>query len=67
MKYLSQSLRLNNNNITDLCDLQRPVSHFLAEPSQLAWLDLAFNKISHIDQVKFPSPWLVRMFARKVA
>ncbi|TMS07298.1 Leucine-rich repeat-containing protein 51 [Larimichthys crocea] len=51
MKYLSRSLRLNNNNITDLCDLQRPVSHFLAEPSQLAWLDLAFNKISHIDQV----------------
>ncbi|TKS81156.1 Leucine-rich repeat-containing protein 51 [Collichthys lucidus] len=50
MKYLSRSLRLSNNNITDLCDLQRPVSHFLAEPSQLAWLDLSFNKISHIDQ-----------------
>ncbi|XP_035536395.1 leucine rich repeat containing 51 [Morone saxatilis] len=51
MKYLSRSLRLNNNNITDLSDLQKPVSHFLAEPSQLAWLDLSFNEISHIDQV----------------
>lgn len=51
MKYLSHSLRLNNNNITDLHDLQKPVCHFLAEPSQLAWLDLSFNKISHIDKV----------------
>ncbi|XP_078102489.1 leucine-rich repeat-containing protein 51 isoform X2 [Sander vitreus] len=50
-KYLSCSLRLNNNNISDLHDLQKTVSHFLAEPSQLAWLDLSFNKISHIDQV----------------
>ncbi|XP_037631429.1 leucine rich repeat containing 51 isoform X2 [Sebastes umbrosus] len=50
MKYLSCSLRLNNNNITDLHDLQKTVCHFLAEPSQLAWLDLSFNNISHIDQ-----------------
>ncbi|KAM6932626.1 leucine-rich repeat-containing protein 51 [Lycodopsis pacificus] len=50
-KYRSCSLRLNNNNITDLHDLQRTVNHFLAEPSQLAWLDLSFNNISHIDQV----------------
>lgn len=51
MKYSSRSLRLNNNNITDLHDLHKPVHHFLAEPSQLAWLDLSFNKISHIDRV----------------
>nr|XP_046244732.1 leucine rich repeat containing 51 isoform X2 [Scatophagus argus] len=51
MKYPSRSLRLSNNNITDLRDLQKPISHFLAEPSQLTWLDLSFNKISHIDQV----------------
>nr|XP_020475623.1 leucine-rich repeat-containing protein 51-like [Monopterus albus]XP_020475624.1 leucine-rich repeat-containing protein 51-like [Monopterus albus]XP_020475625.1 leucine-rich repeat-containing protein 51-like [Monopterus albus]XP_020475626.1 leucine-rich repeat-containing protein 51-like [Monopterus albus]XP_020475627.1 leucine-rich repeat-containing protein 51-like [Monopterus albus] len=51
MKYLSRSLRLNNNNITDLPDLPMTVSHFLADPSQLAWLDLSFNKITHIDHV----------------
>uniref|UniRef100_A0A8C2ZSJ1 Leucine-rich repeat-containing protein 51 n=1 Tax=Cyclopterus lumpus TaxID=8103 RepID=A0A8C2ZSJ1_CYCLU len=51
MKYLSCSLRLNNNNIPDLHDLQRTVNHFLAEPSRLAWLDLSFNNILHIDQV----------------
>ncbi|XP_035010269.1 leucine rich repeat containing 51 [Hippoglossus stenolepis] len=50
-KYKSRSLRLNNNNISDLCDLQMSVSHFLAEPLQLAWLDLSFNRITHIDHV----------------
>ncbi|KAI3354364.1 hypothetical protein L3Q82_018891 [Scortum barcoo] len=50
-KYLSCSLRLNNNDIIDLRGLQAAVNHFLAEPSQLAWLDLSFNKISHIDPV----------------
>ncbi|XP_071351782.1 leucine-rich repeat-containing protein 51 [Trachinotus anak] len=51
MKYQSRSLRLSNNNITDLHNLQRTVSDFLAEPLQLAWLDLSFNKITHIDHV----------------
>ncbi|XP_037534412.1 leucine rich repeat containing 51 [Nematolebias whitei] len=50
-KYMSCSLRLNNNSITEVHDLQNTVSHFLAEPSHLAWLDLSFNKILHIDQV----------------
>uniref|UniRef100_A0A673BCQ7 Leucine-rich repeat-containing protein 51 n=1 Tax=Sphaeramia orbicularis TaxID=375764 RepID=A0A673BCQ7_9TELE len=50
-KYLSRSLRLSNNSISGLNDLQMTLSHFLAQPSQLAWLDLSFNKISHIDQV----------------
>ncbi|XP_034556572.1 leucine rich repeat containing 51 isoform X2 [Notolabrus celidotus] len=51
MKYESRSLRFSNNIITDLHGLQMTVSHFLVEPSWLAWLDLSFNKISHIDQV----------------
>lgn len=54
MKYFSQSLRLNNNNITNIQDLHNTVSYFLAEPSQLAWLDLSFNSITHIDHVSLP-------------
>ncbi|KAM9853507.1 leucine-rich repeat-containing protein 51 [Aulostomus maculatus] len=50
-KYLSRSLRLNNNQISDLVGLERTISHFLAEPSQLAWLDLSFNNITIIDPV----------------
>ncbi|XP_067364278.1 leucine rich repeat containing 51, partial [Channa argus] len=38
---------INNN----LYNLHKTVSHFLAEPSQLAWLDLPFNNITHIDHV----------------
>ncbi|XP_029026168.1 leucine rich repeat containing 51 isoform X2 [Betta splendens] len=51
MKYISHSLRLNNNSITNIQDLHKTTSHFLAEPSQLAWLDLSFNNITHIDHV----------------
>ena len=56
-KYKSRSLRLNNNNISDLSDLHLSISHFLAEPLQLAWLDLSFNRLAHIDHVSslFPS------------
>uniref|UniRef100_A0A8C7DJP3 Leucine-rich repeat-containing protein 51 n=1 Tax=Oncorhynchus kisutch TaxID=8019 RepID=A0A8C7DJP3_ONCKI len=50
-KFCSRSLRLNNNIITDLSGFNDMVSAFLSEPSQLAWVDLSFNDISHIDPV----------------
>ncbi|XP_042253876.1 leucine-rich repeat-containing protein 51-like isoform X2 [Thunnus maccoyii] len=50
-KYLSRTLRLSNNNITDLVGLQYTLGYFLAEPSQLGWLDLSFNKLTGIDPV----------------
>ena len=53
-KYVSRSLRLNNNIITDLSGLHAAITHFLAEPLQLAWLDLSFNDIGHIDPVGSP-------------
>ncbi|XP_039987452.1 leucine rich repeat containing 51 [Xiphias gladius] len=57
-KYLSRALRFSNNNIVGLQDLQKTVSHFLAEPLQLGWLDLSFNKITHIDHVLCELPEL---------
>ncbi|XP_041734840.1 leucine rich repeat containing 51 [Coregonus clupeaformis] len=50
-KFCSRSLRLNNNMITDLSGFNNTVSAFLSEPSQLAWVDLSFNDISHVDSV----------------
>ncbi|XP_008290548.1 leucine-rich repeat-containing protein 51-like [Stegastes partitus] len=50
-KYLSRSLRLSYNNVTDLDGLQDTLSHFLAQPLKLAWLDLSFNKLIHITPV----------------
>ncbi|CAN9511311.1 unnamed protein product [Ophioblennius macclurei] len=49
-KYISCSLRFNNNNLTDLHELPKIASYFLAEPLRLAWLDVSFNKIAHIDE-----------------
>ncbi|XP_041672058.1 leucine-rich repeat-containing protein 51-like [Cheilinus undulatus] len=51
MKYLSSSLRLCYNQIKDIAGLQSVVSHFLAKPTKLAWLDLSFNKIAKLDPV----------------
>ncbi|XP_072229013.1 leucine-rich repeat-containing protein 51-like [Leuresthes tenuis] len=50
-KYLSRSVRLSNNNITDLVGLQFMLSGFLAQPAQLGWLDLSFNKITLVDSI----------------
>uniref|UniRef100_A0A3Q0S6I6 Leucine-rich repeat-containing protein 51 n=1 Tax=Amphilophus citrinellus TaxID=61819 RepID=A0A3Q0S6I6_AMPCI len=50
-KYLSRSLRLSNNSLTDLVGLQYTLSHFIAQPSKLGWLDLSFNKITCIEPV----------------
>ncbi|XP_070783697.1 leucine-rich repeat-containing protein 51-like [Enoplosus armatus] len=57
-KYLSRSFRLSNNSITDLTGLQYILSHFLAQPAKLGWLDLSFNKIRCIDPVLCELPEL---------
>ncbi|XP_041918903.1 leucine rich repeat containing 51 [Alosa sapidissima] len=48
-KFCSRALRLNNNIITELSGLHSTVHALLSQPHQLAWLDLSFNDISHID------------------
>ncbi|XP_061538280.1 leucine rich repeat containing 51 [Phycodurus eques] len=57
-KFLSGSLRLNNNHITNLYELHKTINHFLAEPSLLGWLDLSFNHITNIDKVLCELPQL---------
>uniref|UniRef100_A0A3P9JGL1 Leucine-rich repeat-containing protein 51 n=1 Tax=Oryzias latipes TaxID=8090 RepID=A0A3P9JGL1_ORYLA len=50
-KYLSHSLRLSNNSIADVSNLQCVLSHFLVQPTSIGWLDLSFNKITSINVV----------------
>ncbi|XP_075948839.1 leucine-rich repeat-containing protein 51-like [Anarhichas minor] len=50
-KYLSRSLRLSNYIISDLTGLQYICEHFLAQPWNIGWLDLSFNKITCINPV----------------
>ncbi|XP_042363282.1 leucine-rich repeat-containing protein 51-like [Plectropomus leopardus] len=50
-KYLSRCLRVSNNSIPDVTGLQLVLTHFLAQPSMIGWLDLSFNKIRCINPV----------------
>ncbi|XP_034415206.1 leucine-rich repeat-containing protein 51-like [Cyclopterus lumpus] len=50
-EYLSRSLCLSNNSISNLIDLEYICEHFLAEPWNIGWLDLSFNKITCIEPV----------------
>ncbi|XP_028990439.1 leucine-rich repeat-containing protein 51-like isoform X2 [Betta splendens] len=50
-RFLSRSLRLSNNRISDITDLHYVLHHLMADPSQLGWLDLSFNHITYIDPV----------------
>lgn len=61
-KYLSCSLRLSNNSLTDLVGLQYTINHFFAQPSKLGWLDLSFNKITCIEPVRIIFVLLIAHF-----
>ncbi|XP_061582059.1 leucine-rich repeat-containing protein 51-like [Cololabis saira] len=52
-KYLSRSLRLGYNKLSNLDGLQYVIDHFLADPTKLCWLDLSFNNLTSIDPVLF--------------
>jgi hypothetical protein len=47
--YVSTAIRLNNNTLSDLADLQPVMSSILVNWQWLAWIDLSFNDISVID------------------
>merc|ERR1712167_545299 len=47
--YVSTAIRLNNNTLSDLADLQSVMSSILVNWQWLAWIDLSFNDISVID------------------
>ncbi|TRY90879.1 hypothetical protein DNTS_021955 [Danionella cerebrum] len=48
-KYISHSLRLSNNFIIELRGLMETLTATFSNPARLAWLDLSFNQIQHID------------------
>lgn len=47
--YIATSIRLNNNTISDLANLQMIMSKILVNWHWLAWIDLSFNDISVLD------------------
>ena len=53
-QYIATAIRLNNNTLSDLADLQPVMTSILVNWQWLAWIDLSFNDISVID-VSFES------------
>ena len=47
--YIATAIRLNNNTISDLSQLQTVMSKILVNFNWLAWIDLSFNDISTLD------------------
>lgn len=47
--YIATAVRLNNNTISDLSNLQQIMSRILVNWSWIAWIDLSFNDISTLD------------------
>lgn len=47
--YIATAIRLNNNTISDLSQLQTIMSKILVNFNWLAWIDLSFNDISTLD------------------
>lgn len=52
-KYLTKSLWLNNNRLTSIENVEALVNSVIDVPAKLGWLDLSFNHISEINQVRF--------------
>ncbi|XP_066522789.1 leucine rich repeat containing 51 [Hoplias malabaricus] len=50
-KYITRTLRLNNNVLSDLQGLTSTLSTLLSEPTHLSWIDLSFNDLTHISPV----------------
>uniref|UniRef100_A0A3P9L9V3 Leucine-rich repeat-containing protein 51 n=1 Tax=Oryzias latipes TaxID=8090 RepID=A0A3P9L9V3_ORYLA len=66
-KYLSRSLRLSNNSIADVSNLQCVLSHFLVQPTSIGWLDLSFNKITSINIVRLSELRVLYLHGNKIS
>lgn len=50
-RYLTRSIWLNNNRLTDIRDMEKMVDRLLEQPERLGWIDFSFNYITEIDNV----------------
>ncbi|XP_069691393.1 leucine-rich repeat-containing protein 51-like [Periplaneta americana] len=57
MKYLTRSVWLNNNNLTNARGFENFINSLLEQPSALGWIDLSFNTFTEVDDelLKFPN------------
>ena len=51
-RYNSKCLRVNNNLLQDVQNFSKVMENILLDPTVLSWIDLSFNEITHIDDVR---------------
>jgi len=51
-KYITASIWLNNNNLSNLNGLKQIIDDIFEFPMYLTWIDVSHNKLKHIDQVR---------------
>jgi len=51
-KYISASICMNNNHLPDLSGLKDLVDDLFEFPAYLTWIDVSYNKLRRIDQVR---------------
>lgn len=46
------AIRLSNNNIESLVDLDTSINAIMEQPERIGWIDLSFNKLSTLGEVR---------------
>ncbi|KAJ1120545.1 hypothetical protein NDU88_008710 [Pleurodeles waltl] len=67
-KVITQSIRLNNNTLTDLTGFKDMTEQVLADPSQLRWIDLSFNDLLTIDTILtlYPNLYVLNLHGNSI-
>ncbi|XP_069496408.1 leucine-rich repeat-containing protein 51 isoform X2 [Ambystoma mexicanum] len=67
-KVITQSIRLNNNTLTELSGFRDMIAKVLADPTQLRWIDLSFNDLSTIDTVitRYQNMYVLNLHANSI-
>nr|XP_033803981.1 leucine-rich repeat-containing protein 51-like isoform X2 [Geotrypetes seraphini] len=68
-KLITQSIRLNNNTLTDLSHFTQVIERVLKDPSHLCWIDLSFNDLASIEPVLtvFPSLSVLNLHGNSIS
>ncbi len=56
------SIRLNNNNLTNLEGFQEVIEKVMDTPKRLSWIDVSFNKLTTIDAALTMYPNLSNLY-----
>lgn len=67
-KFLTKAVWINNNKLTNVANLDVFLNSILEYPGKLAWLDLSFNYITHLDPIllKYDNLKIIYLHGNKI-